>query len=374
MSGKNGLSVKDSDPYGWQSNIYKNWSNVGFCGVLEAKPSAGKTRGACIALRSYVDVFGPSKILIVAPNNTILNQWEPYILEYELDAEYSTYLTAVKEMSRGNIPDVLILDECHSCLAPEWGKVLNYGVPHVMGLSGTPGESYRRVGPIFMSIGWDEINIAPTTIHYITFTPTDEELEKYNYWSDRADAYKKEHPNANIKNDIYLANIYFRRRGAAHRMPSRLPIALALIKHHLGERMMVFCELTKQVKDLSKLLTKYKIDHCVHITGKQELDKFRDGEKDIILSVKMVSEGFSDTNITCGIVVSSATSEKSHVQEIGRIIRPKEGKKANIYALVANGTTDDRMIKNNDFTKKDKVILEWKEWKTYIEAQTQYNQ
>jgi len=359
------MECKDStgnDPYAWQDSLYKLFSEVGFRGIIDAKPSAGKSRGACKILKSYLDVFGESEVWIVGPNNAVLDVWTPYIEEFGFDVKCFKPLGAVKHLSSGQKPDFMIIDECQFVNSPEWGKILNYGVPHLLGLSGTPEGSEKRIGPIFFTRGWEEVNIAPTTIHYITFTPSVDEMKSYRFWTHKAEEFKEKNTWANIKNSDELRMIYLNRRRASHRMASRLPIALELIKLHLGERTMVFCELTKQVKDLSKLLTKHKIAHCVHITGKEELDKFKDGEADILLSVKMVSEGFSDTSISCGIAVSSASSERSHVQEIGRIIRPKEGKKSNIYALLANGTSDDQIMKKNDFTKENIVVLEWEEW------------
>jgi len=349
--------------YEWQKKTYNLWAETGFKGMMYVKPSGGKTRGACMAIKDYLEVFGKSIIYICAPSDAILSQWESYLIEYSIDAELMTYFGALKKFNKGELCDLLILDECHAVNSEVQGKVLDFNVPHVLGLSGTPSGSDKKIGPIFLTVGWDEVNIAPTTIHYITFKPTYEEMENYNKWTRKAESFKAGNSWANFKNSPELQMIYFNRRRASYRMASRLPIALELIKYHQGERMMVFCELTKQVKDLSKLLSKNKIPHCVHITGKEELDKFKDGEFDIILSVKMVSEGFSDPSISCGIAVSSASSERSHIQEIGRIIRPNEGKVSNVYALIADGTTDDKIIKSNDFTKDNIIVLEWDEWK-----------
>ena len=337
----------NEDKYAWQNDTYRLWAERGWRGLLKGVVSAGKTRAGCNCIESYIKEFGHPEIWIIAPTNEILDQWkkEPQISEYN-NIFFMTYISAVNKLNkrymedRYNVPDLLILDEAHTALAPVAGRVLNYGVPHILGLSGTPQGVEKVIGGVFQEVEWTSANIAPTTIHYVVFPITEKEKTGYASKTASIEKYKADHPYSHMWNDDILSLLYLRRRDYVYKMKSRLPIAIELLKRNPGRRTMIFFERKKQVMEFSDLLEKEGIEHCIHIAGNEHLDEYLDGMENIVLCCKKLNSGFSDPSTEMGIIVSTALGKANHIQRVGRIIRPKEGKHADVYVLLANDTND----------------------------------
>ena len=357
------------DKYAWQKDTYRLWKENNYHGLLKGCVSAGKSRAGCNCIEGYLNDFGKDReIWIVAPTNEILNQWkaEPQIKDLK-NIKYMTYISAVNRLMERykedvySVPDLLILDEAHTASAPVAGKVLNYGVPHILGLSGTPGGIEKAIGGVFQEVDWECANIAPTTIHYTFFPISEAESEKYKQKCASIKKYREDHPYSTMWNDDILSMLYLKRREYVYNMKSRLPLAVKLIKQNLGRRMMVFFERKKQVRELSTFLTHDGIDHCIHIAGDEHLDEYLDGMSDIVLCCKKLNSGFSDPSTEVGIIVSTALGQANHIQRVGRIIRPKEGKHADVYVLLAEGTNDEELYSQRKQMFPDEMVdkIEW---------------
>ena len=164
----------------------------------------------------------------------------------------------------------------------------------------------------------------------------------------RIKLYKEEHEYSNMYNDQRLQFMYLKRRDYTYNMKSRIPIALNLVKQNLGRKMMIFFERKQQVMDFSKLLDAEGIEHCIHITGNEHLDEYIDDMKDIVLCCKKLQAGFNSPSTEVGIIVSTPVGKVTHIQTVGRILRPKEGKHADVYVLIAEGTSDEQLYKTRN--------------------------
>lgn len=173
------------DKYAWQDKTFGLWSKTGFRGTVWAVVSAGKTIMGMKCIKKYLEFFPLDRVWVVANSREVVSQWKETCKDIP-DIEYFTYLGAVsrfeklrREGKERFYPQLLVLDECHSVMAKESGRVLDYGVKHILAMSGTPNGSDRKIGPIFQHIDYDQANIADTTIHMTSFEPTQEEARKY---------------------------------------------------------------------------------------------------------------------------------------------------------------------------------------------------
>ena len=73
---------------------------------------------------------------------------------------------------------------------------------------------------------------------------------------------------------------------------------------------------------------------------KEFLDRFRSGEYRVLVTSKVLNEGVDVPEAAVGIVVSGSGSSREHVQRLGRILRASEGKRAELYELVSEGTSE----------------------------------
>ena len=70
------------------------------------------------------------------------------------------------------------------------------------------------------------------------------------------------------------------------------------------------------------------------------------------ISVGMLKEGFDDPGTNIGIIVSTPLSESFNIHAIGRIIRYKPKKFAEVHIILANRTSDSKVLQfsgNYDF-------------------------
>ena len=63
------------------------------------------------------------------------------------------------------------------------------------------------------------------------------------------------------------------------------------------------------------------------------LARFRSGEAPVLVSSQVLDEGLDVPEADIAIVVGGTASQRRHVQRIGRVLRPRPGKRARVYEL-----------------------------------------
>jgi len=70
------------------------------------------------------------------------------------------------------------------------------------------------------------------------------------------------------------------------------------------------------------------------------IERFRAGDAPVLVSSQVLDEGFDVPDAEIAIVVGGTASERRHVQRIGRVLRPRPGKRARVYELAVQATVE----------------------------------
>ena len=73
------------------------------------------------------------------------------------------------------------------------------------------------------------------------------------------------------------------------------------------------------------------------------MEKFRKGEINAVVTSKVLEEGVDVPEANVAIVLSGTGSRREFIQRLGRILRPKKGKRAVLYEIVTAGTAETRV-------------------------------
>ena len=75
------------------------------------------------------------------------------------------------------------------------------------------------------------------------------------------------------------------------------------------------------------------------------LVRFREGTLRALVSARVLNEGIDVPNADVAVIVGGALGQREHVQRVGRLLRPLEGKRALVYELVSRQTTEVRLAR-----------------------------
>lgn len=275
--------------------------------------------------------------------NRLIFEFLPYIKEYE-DHFFSLGLSAT-------LPAGQALRYLTSVLGR---KIYHYGIKEALtGDTICPYDVYH----IGLSLHDDERDEYEALTEQMTFLygkllkvyPSLNSLtQKERFEALRSLANEKNRKIANMASS-YM-NLTFMRRKLVCMASSRVSCARNLIKWlEPKDKIIIFSERISQADELYRLLqTDYpeKTGRYHSQMGNQAnrnaLEFFRTGNIRILIACKAIDEGLDVPDASVGIILSGTSTQKQHIQRLGRIIRKKNDEsKAALYYLHITETVED---------------------------------
>lgn len=249
-------------------------------------------------------------------------QAEVIMAGYQYRPSHPFQVASIQTLVRREMPqdiDLIIVDEAHHCTADSYRTVIDY-YPNakVLGVTATPirtnGQGFSEMfsklvlGPSVQTLIDDGFLVKPE----IFASPLKFDLSKVKT---TAGDYNERELYAMMNNDVLIANLVESWR-----------------KHAAGKRTCVFAINVEHSKQICAQYEQAGIA-AAHIDGTTPADvreavlrRFASGEITVLLNCNIVSEGFDVPAIECVQLVRPTKSLALYLQQVGRGLRPIEGK------------------------------------------------
>ena len=361
----------------YQQQALDAWERARSRGVVVLPTGSGKTLVAFAAIDRK-----RRSALVVAPTLDLVRQWYdglgaafacPIGLvgggEHDVRAiTVTTYDSAHLHVEHlGARFGLLVFDEAHHLPSASYALAAKLALaPFRLGLTATPERSDGRdsglgelIGPVVFRRDINELSgdfLADYETERVVVRLTEEERAAYDEaravyrdfvvaqgirmstpqgWSDFIIR------SARSEDGRRAMDAYRRQRAIAFAAPAKLDHVERLLARHAGERTILFTQDNATAYAVSRRFLVPVITHQTKVKERSEiLARFARGEYGAVSTSKVLNEGVDVPDASVAIVISGSGSVREHVQRLGRVLRKKGDKRARLYELVSEGTSE----------------------------------
>jgi superfamily II DNA or RNA helicase len=359
----------------YQEAALAAWEIAARRGTAVLPTGSGKTR---LAIAAMARVNVPALCLV--PTRVLLDQWarairellgfEPGRLgdgERRVDTiTVATFESAWRQMHRlGNQFGLLVVDEAHHFGNGMRDEALDMcTAPLRLGLTATKprGAAAVRldelVGSTIFELRVDDLTgefLAPFDTVVLHLDLTAEERTEYEslmaVFRDVMHRYKRFNPGATWDEFAKAAArtdegrraiaAWHRARKITAFPQAKRKMVGALLARHRAAQTIVFVADNPTAYAISRehLIMPLTCD-IKRKERERVLALFKEGKLRALASAQVLNEGLDVPDAEVGIIVAGSKGEREHVQRVGRVLRPRPGKRALVYELVVRSTAE----------------------------------
>jgi len=362
-------------PRPYQQEALDAWLAAERRGVVVLPTGAGKTQVAVMAIERV-----QRATLVVVPTLDLVRQWydllracfgEPIGLIGGGDHDVqpitvSTYDSAYLKMEHlGARFGLIVYDECHHLPSAAYALSAKLALaPFRLGLTATPEREDGReadlehlVGPTVYRRDIVEMSGAWLAAYDTERVEIDLTADERREWEAERAIYRGFVQSRGIRmsspagwGEFILQSsrgedgrramrAYRRQRELAYCASAKLEYASLLLHEHRRDRVLLFTQDNATAYAVARRFLVPCITHQTKVRERSEvLAGIASGRYGAIVTSKVLNEGVDLPDASVAIVLSGSGSVREHVQRLGRILRPKDGKRALLYELVTAGT------------------------------------
>jgi superfamily II DNA or RNA helicase len=368
-------------PRPYQTEALEAWRAHQGRGVVVLPTGAGKTWLACLAIEDR-----RRSALVLAPTLDLVRQWYDVLRTtfgtavgvigggtYDVQPlTVCTYDSAHLHMDHlGDRFGLVVFDECHHLPGPAYALAARAAVaPFRLGLTATLERADGRhadldelVGPVVYRKDIVDLEGAYLSTYETVRLTVDLAPE------DRAahDAERALYRDFLTRNGIRMSSpsgwtdfvirssrtddgrramqAYRRQREIAFAAPAKLDYLSLLLDRHRADRALLFTQDNATAYEISRRFLVPVITHETKVKERSEIlaglaEGPDAGGYGAVVTSKVLNEGVDIPSANVAVVISGSASVREHVQRLGRILRPQNGKHAILYELVTAGTAE----------------------------------
>jgi superfamily II DNA or RNA helicase len=359
--------------------------------IIEIPTGRGKTLISLGIVNEILQEHPSRRVLVVVPTTVLLSQWvNDGFGESGLTATsvfggakqwgkytVTTYQSAIRNLDHVKSYDIVIFDEVHHLFADEYRNILYALLPvdaYMIGLTATVREYGEgrliqdKYFPDRFTKNMEEFQEGnskiPLQIFRVPVQFSDEERLMYDDYqatikkANRALGPVPEWRKYFNSSDPTLRNMAY---GAMHayaevkklltEAPEKIDKILEIIKSSTGQ-FVIFADTIDSIKDIEHILRENGITEGSIYSGISEMkrrkiiDGLKNKEIQVLVGGNAISEGMDIPNIDNAILSSLLVkSSRVYVQRVGRVLRPRAGKRVKIYLVYVDNTLEETNAK-----------------------------
>jgi superfamily II DNA or RNA helicase len=385
-------------PRDWQDKAISSWIQNDHRGIAKVVTGGGKTYFGLMCISHFIVKEPDTRFFIIVPTIALRDQWVLEIqyglnvpkeeiyshgMDRKLKDEHRIAVMVInsarthgnKITSRGKW--MLITDECHRAASVENRKAIRGEWAATLGLSATPERQYDEwfeeylvpsLGPIIAEYEYRQAKIDGVITDFelrnYSVPMTDDEDEAMIAISRSIAIEYRRLEALGLQESPKLMNLLLARSRMSQRLVYRVPLAAKICQQFQGKKIIVFHEsidaadrITEMLDDLGFRVVAYH-SKLTPLTRFTNLDFFRSGIKDVLVTCRALDEGLNVPNVEVGIIVASTKSTRQRIQRLGRVLRSTD-EKENAVVVTLYSRTERHNLEQEARSFEGVVNVSW---------------